>query len=173
MSEYHPSLEEEEVTNDESTAASLDTSSSNHSTTHEKKIFVFESCLDQVIRRCPTCCKAILNTRKFVVGSCLSVITECCAARPHLQMGFTNRYKRHGFWQSSYVSVNIIFWQFYEKICYLSELLNLQILSRSEFYRIQDAFLFSVVAEALENSSRNSICSDGRKFSESVWRRTL
>ena len=134
MSEYHPSLEE--VTNDDSTAASLDTStSSNHLITHERKFFVFESCLDQLIRRCPTCGKAILNKRKFVVGSCLSVITERCG--DHTVKWVSQTSIRGMASGNLLMSASILFsGSTYDKFAHLSELLNLQILSRSEFYRI-------------------------------------
>lgn len=147
LSEYQPTPGT--TSDDDQTASSLDTSmnTTSPSVVQEKKFIVFESCLDQLFQRCSVCGKGVLNTRKFVVGSCLSIITECCADHT---IKWSSQPNIRGMASGNLLLPASILFSggSYNKFYHLSELLNLQIISSSEFYRIQDAYLFPVVAEA-------------------------
>lgn len=113
----------------------------------ERKFIVFESCLDDLLHRCPVCGKLVLKRYKSVVGSNLSIITECSANHKYK---WTSQPRIRGMAAGNLLlSASVLYsGSTYRRLSHLAELLNLQIMSTAEFYRIQDAYLFPVISNA-------------------------
>ena len=146
MSGYQP-LDEAASVDDQTSLTSSFQTTTQASHIHDRKFIVFESSLSQLVQRCPVCGKVVLKTHKFIVGSCLSIITECCADHTYK---WTSQPSVRGMASGNILlpASILLSGSTYNKFSHLAELLNLQIISSSEFYRIQDVYLFPVINEA-------------------------
>ena len=108
------------------------------------KYLVFETELDKLLKHCPDCGSVNTSTSKTVTGSCLSISYTCLSGHS-------------GTWQSQplirrmpagnlLLSASILLCgSTFAKTKQLADILRMPILSESEFYRIQNTYLFPVI----------------------------
>lgn len=116
--------------------------------TDERKFIVFESSLDQLFAaaRCLECNSAILNVNKTVVGTMLKVQTECING--HTSLNWTSQPIVGDRMPAGNLlcSAAVLFsGQNYSSAARYAELLNLQFIGQTAFYKIQRNYLVPVI----------------------------
>ena len=122
----------------------------------EKKYLVFDSCLNELLKRCPYCGDVIIQIERKTIGSMLSIELTC-------HSGHT------AYWDSQAVvkkkplgnllmAASILFTgNTFAAISRFASCFNLQFFSESVYYNTQQKYLFPVVNEAWEAESRRQI----------------
>ena len=122
----------------------------------EKKILVFNSCLDELLKRCPQCGDVIIQQNRKTVGSMLSIELTCHSG--HKQTWESQPVLNEKPLGNLLMAGAIVFTgNSYTSISRLASCLNLQFFSESVFYDTQAKYLFPVVNEAWEAESRHQI----------------
>jgi predicted RNA-binding Zn-ribbon protein involved in translation (DUF1610 family) len=115
----------------------------------QRKFLVFESSLDELFRHCPECGKPVITTSKHEQGTCVIITAVCLEGHSH------NWYSQPMTGNIStgnvLVSASVLFsGSTIHRFATMADILKLQSLSESEFYRIQDACLFPIIQEAYD-----------------------
>ena len=114
-----------------------------------RKFLVFESSLDELFRHCPECGKPVIATSKHDQGTCVIVTAICLEGHSHKwhSQPMTGNMSAGNL----LVSASVLFsGSTMHRFAAMADILKLQSLSESEFYRIQDACLFPIIQKAYD-----------------------
>ena len=117
---------------------------------------MFNSCLDELLKRCPQCGDVIIQQNRKAAGSMLSIQLTCHSG--HKQTWESQPVLKNEPLGNVLMAGAILFTgNSYTSISRLASCLNLQFFSESVFYDTQAKYLFPVVNEAWEAESRHQI----------------
>lgn len=127
-----------------------------HSPEYEKKFLVFNSCLDELLKRCPQCGDVVIQQTRKTVGSMLLVELTC--HRGHKKTWESQPVVKKKPLGNLLMAAAILFTgNTFSSISHLASCLNLQFFSESVFYDTQAKYLFPVINEAWEAECTNQI----------------
>ena len=115
----------------------------------DRKFIVFESNLRQLFRHCSLCGEPVVQMSMRAVGTAIVVTTDCMEGHKHnwhSQSVIRNVHAGNLLVPASVVFSGITFHRFTA----MAEILQMTSLSESEFYRIQDTYVFPVIQDSYE-----------------------
>ena len=110
----------------------------------EQKYIVFSSCLQTLLRFCPTCGEVVESTSEHSQGSMLTVTLQCSNGH---SITWNSQPLVKDIPAGTLLAANAILLcgGNFAKLSQFADVLKLQFMSESTFYRIQDAYLVPVI----------------------------
>ena len=122
----------------------------------ENKYIVFDSCLKKLLRFCPECGGIGIDITESVTGSMLTVSVSC--SNGHTYKWNSQPIIRKMPFGNLLLAASILFsGNPFAAIERLAKMIDLQCISESTFYKIQDNHLFPVVNAAWERERENMV----------------
>ena len=135
-SDYSQSLSD--VIDSESDDSTLSTERTN--STNVSKFIVFNDCLQELFQFCPVCGSPVVSHTQFCTGTLLTVNIICSKGHERQWRSQPSIAGMHA--GNLMVSAAILFsGETYSKISHFAEILKLQFLSESAYYRIQNEYV--------------------------------
>ena len=120
----------------------------------EQKYIVFSSCLQTLLRFCPTCGAVVESTSEHSQGSMLTVTLQCSNSH---SITWNSQPLVKDIPAGNLLGANAILLcgENFAKFSQFADVLKLQFMSESTFYRIQDAYLVPVINDFWEKHQKS------------------